>query len=157
MLSRVGAVLDRTISVRRKAAEDEPFIERLSLQAFGDFHKNAGPHTLKLTHHPESVTRLAVRGAQRLGFVVLELMRDAAWIQAIAVVASERGRGVGARLMAEAVRLARESGAARVRLTTAQANVEALELFLKCGFGIERRVPRYYARGQDACILARAL
>ena len=40
---------------------------------------------------------------------------------------------------------------------TAGNGVEALELFLKCGFAIERRLARYYARGQDACILARAL
>jgi ribosomal protein S18 acetylase RimI-like enzyme len=154
---RVAAVLDRTISVRRRTADDDPFIERLSAQAFGDFHRNAGSNTLGLTRHPESVTRVAVRAAERLGFVVLEFGRDSAWIQAIAVERSERGRGVGARLMAEAVRLARETGAPRLRLTTAQANVEALELFLKCGFAIERRLARYYARGQDACILARAL
>ncbi len=153
----MAAVLDRAISLRRRTVEDDPFIERLSAQAFGDFHGNAGPNTLGLIRHAESVTRLAVREQQRLGFIVIEFRPDAAWIQAIAVVPSERGHGVGARLMHEAVRLARETGANRVRLTTAQANVEALELFLKCGFAIERRVPRYYARGQDACILARAL
>lgn len=155
--SRVNAVLDRAISVRRRTAEDDPFIERLSAVAFADFHRSAGPNTLGLARRPESVTRIAVREQSRLGFVVLEFMRDSAWIQAIATVESERGRGVGARLMAEAVRLARESGVPRLCLTTAQANVEALALFLKCGFAIERRLPRYYARGQDACILARAL
>jgi ribosomal-protein-alanine N-acetyltransferase len=153
----VGAVLERAINIRSKTTEDAAFIEQLSAQAFGDFQHHAGPATLRLTERPGSTTRLAVRGDERLGFVVVERERDGAWISAIAVSPSERGRGVGARLMAEAARLARGSGAARLRLTTAQANVEALELFLKCGFSIDRRIPRYYARGQDACVLTRAL
>jgi ribosomal-protein-alanine N-acetyltransferase len=153
----VRAVLEHAISIRSKTAEDDAFIERLSAEAFGDFQPHAAATTLHLTRRPGSATRLATRGDERLGFVVVERERDGAWISAIAVAPSERGRGVGARLMAEAARLARAAGAARLRLTTAQANVEALELFLKCGFAIERRVPRYYARGQDACVLARAL
>jgi ribosomal protein S18 acetylase RimI-like enzyme len=136
---------------------DEAFVERLSTHAFGDFHHRAGSNTLGLTRRPRSTTRLAVRGDEPLGFVVVDLGAEGAWINAIAVVASERGRGVGARLMSEAIRLARGAGAPRLRLTTAQANVEALELFFKCGFVIERRMPRYYARGQDACVLARAV
>ena len=153
----VGAVLERAISIRSKTSEDAAFIEQLSAQAFGDFQHHAAAATLRLTERPGSTTRLAVRGDERLGFVVVERERDGAWISAIAVTPSERGRGIGARLMAEAARLARGSGAARLRLTTAQANVEALELFLKCGFSIDRRIPRYYARGQDACVLTRAL
>jgi len=100
---------------------------------------------------------VAVRDGQRLGFVTLEFGRSGGWIQAIAVSLGERGRGVGGALMAEAIRVARRAGVPRLRLTTAQANVEALELFLKCGFLIERRMPRHYARGQDACVLGRAL
>ena len=153
----MGAVLERAISIRSKTTEDDAFVAQLSAYAFGDFHHQAAATTLHLTRRPGSTTRLAVRGDERLGFVVVERERDGAWISAIAVAPSERGRGVGARLMAEAARLARGSGAARLRLTTAQANVEALELFLKCGFSIERRIPRYYARGQDACVLTRAL
>ncbi len=153
----MGAVLERTLSFRAKTAADDGFVERLSRQAFSDFEPLAGSRTLSLTRREGVVTRVAVREGERLGFVSLELGRNVAWIQAIAVSPGERGRGVGARLMAEAVEAARRAGAARLRLTTAQANVEALELFLKCGFVIERRLPRHYARGQDACVLARAL
>jgi ribosomal protein S18 acetylase RimI-like enzyme len=153
----VGSVLDRTISMRPKTHADDDFIEQLSARAFGDFQHRAGPSTLRLATRPGSTTRLAVRGDERLGFVVVEHERGGAFISAIAVAPHERGHGVGARLMAEAARLAGTWGATHMRLTTAQANVEALELFLKCGFAIERRIPRYYARGQDACVLARAL
>jgi [ribosomal protein S18]-alanine N-acetyltransferase len=157
MLRWVGAVLERTVSLRPKLVADEPFIARLSAQAFSDFDHRAGPRTLSLTQRDGVATRVAEREGQPLGFVTVEFERDGAWVQAIAVAANERGRGVGARLLAEAVRLARAKGARQLRLTTADANVEALELFLKCGFVIERRAPRYYSRGQDACILRRAL
>ncbi len=138
-------------------AGDDAFIERLSRQAFADFDPLAGPHTLSLTQGDGVVTRVAVRDGERLGFVVLQFGPSVGWIQAIAVSPSERGQGVGRTLVAEAIRVARRTGVRRLRLTTAQANVEALELFLKCGFAIERRVPRHYARGQDACVLGRAL
>jgi ribosomal protein S18 acetylase RimI-like enzyme len=60
-------------------------------------------------------------------------------------------------LLAAGIELARGAGARDVRLMTAQANVEALELFLKSGFRISERVARFYPRGQDACALVRRL
>ncbi len=151
------AVLERAVSLRPRTDDDDAFIARLSRQAFSDFDPLAGPRTVSLASRDGVVTRVAARDGERLGFVTLEFGRSGAFIQAIAVSAAERGRGVGEKLMAEAIRVARGAGAPRLRLTTAQANVEALELFLKCGFVIERRLPRYYARGQDACVLGRAL
>ena len=153
----MGAVLERVVSVRRRAPGDDAFIERLSAAAFGDFDPGAGPRTLGLARRPEAHTLVAERGPDRLGFVVVERTEGTAWVEAIAVVPSERGQGVGVVLMKEALRLARRLGASRVRLTTAQANLEALSLFLKCGFAIEGRMAHYYARGQDACALVRSV
>lgn len=153
----MGAVLERSVRLRPLTAADDTFVARLSAEAFSAFDPHAGPHTLALTRREDVVTRVAVRDARRLGFVSVEFSRGAAWIQAIAVSAHERGSGVGGKLMAEAIRVARRAGTRRLHLTTAQANVEALELFLKCGFVIERRLPRFYTHGQDACVLGRAL
>lgn len=143
--------------VRRRLPHDDAFIEALAAVAFDDFSPRAGPRTLGFAAAPSAETWVAVRGEERLGFVVVEPAGDAVWIQAIAVSPSERGRGVGGLLMRAAEHAARTHGAPRLRLTTAQANVEALELFYKHGFAIERRLPRYYARGQDACVLGRVL
>jgi len=151
------AVLERSVSVRRHGAGDDAFMERLSSLAFGDFDRDAANHTRALADKAGTQTRVAVRGNERLGFVIVELRAGTAWVQAIAVSQSERGRGLGALLMAAAERIAREAGSRRLSLTTAQANVEALELFMKRGFRIERRLPRFYGRGQDACVLVRAL
>jgi ribosomal protein S18 acetylase RimI-like enzyme len=153
----MGEVLEPQVSIRLPGPGDDAFVARLAAVAFADFDPDAGPHTRALTRKPGVRLRVAVRGGERVGFVVVELAASGAWIQAIAVVPEARGRGVGGRLMGAAERLARGAGAARLRLTTAQANVEALALFLKHGFLIERRLPRHYARGQDACVLARSL
>lgn len=78
-------------------------------------------------------------------------------IDAIAVVAAERGRGVGRSLMLAAERDAHARGVRSLSLVTAHANLAALDLFLRCGFAITRRVALRYARGQDACRLVKSL
>jgi len=105
-----------------------------------------------------ATTLVAARSGEPLGFVVVERRGEGrASLQAIAVEAGERGRGIGTRLVNAAIHLARSSGARELDLWTAQANVEALAVFLKVGFRIEERQPRFYARGQDACRLVRSL
>jgi ribosomal protein S18 acetylase RimI-like enzyme len=157
MLRPMSAVLERSIGVRPSGAGDGAFIEALATLAFGEFDPDSGPHTWALTQKRGVRTLIATRPGAPIGFIVLEAAPEATHVQAIAVAPSERGRGIGATLMAAAVRWARAAGSAQLRLITAQANVEALELFLKNGFAIERQLPRFYARGQDACVLSRRL
>src|SRR4051812_31329682 len=107
---RMARVLERDLVVRRAGPSDDAFIGRLSRLAFSPFDPDAEAHTRRLTHQPGVEIRIAVRGDDRLGFVVVELGRGTAWIQAIAVVAEERGRGVGALLMRSAERVARAAG-----------------------------------------------
>jgi ribosomal-protein-alanine N-acetyltransferase len=153
----MSRVLDDAISVRHLAPGDADFIERLSELAFSEFGPEAGPRIRRMTEGESAEVFVAVRGRERLGFLLLEHQRDSGYISAIAVAKSERGRGVGARLMAAAERAGRRAGRRRLSLTTAQANLEALELFLKSGFEIVRQLPRYYKAGQDACVLVRSL
>jgi ribosomal-protein-alanine N-acetyltransferase len=80
-----------------------------------------------------------------------------ALLQAIAVEPRARGRGVGSALLSAVEQLARSRDAPAIRLCTAQANLEALDLFLKHGFVIERRLARFYAKGQDACTCVKRL
>jgi len=133
-------------------------VASLAQEAFGVFSRHAEGTALKMLHEPDSATLIAVRGGRPVGLVVVEDQGGGlASIQAIAVRPGERGQGVGQRLMTAAIRTAREGGAHELRLCTAQANVEALSLFLKAGFRIVRRMPRFYPRGQDACELSRSI
>lgn len=147
-------VLARDVEIRRYGAGDQDFVAALAALAFRDFEKNPALTTLRMLR-PPSLTLIASRGEEPAGFVILEPHAGAlASIQAIAVAPGERCHGVGTRLLRTGLAAARRGGAREVRLCTAQANVEALSLFLKHGFVILRRMPRFYPRGQDACLLA---
>jgi ribosomal protein S18 acetylase RimI-like enzyme len=153
----MDALIDRAIQIRRRSPGDDAFLEQLGRAAFSVFNPDAGLHTRRLVERPQTETLVLTRDRERLGFLVLTLRGEVASIDAVAVLAEERGRGLGTHLMQVAERVARQAGCRILTLTTAQANVEALELFLKCGFRIERRLARYYAAGQDACVLTRRL
>jgi len=153
----VAVALDTTLRIRRADAADEAFIGRLADTAFRDFDPRAREHTLESVRAPGAVTLLALRDDEPVGFAVIEFGRTHAALQAIAVEARERGRGLGARLMHSVEHAARKHGVRSLRLCTAQANVEALGLFMKHGFRIERRMQRFYANGQDACALTKSV
>ena len=150
----MAGVLERNVAIRRYGAADQDFVAALAALAFRDFEKNPALTTLRMLR-PPSLTLIANRGEEPAGFVIVEPhAAGLASIQAIAVAPGERCRGVGTRLLGAALAAARRAGAREIRLCTAQANVEALSLFLKHRFAIVRRMPRFYPRGQDACLLA---
>lgn len=95
---------------------------------------------------------------QRVGFATISDEGDGViMLNAIAVVRSERGRGIGHYLMLAFERFARVRGGRRLELCTADYNLAALDLFLRHGFRLLRRRERFYDRGQDACILVKDL
>jgi ribosomal-protein-alanine N-acetyltransferase len=154
----MSAVLSHEVGIRRFAPADERFVVALASEAFAPFARQSDVTTQRMLLEPSSTTLVATRERKPVGFVVVEQHgRGRASIQAIAVTATERAGGVGQRLLAAAIRLARDGGARELHLCTAQANVEALALFLKAGFRIIERLPRFYPRGQDACSLSLAI
>jgi ribosomal protein S18 acetylase RimI-like enzyme len=67
-----------------------------------------------------------------------------AWIEDVVVDRDARGRGVGALLTREALRLAQESGARTVDLTSRPSREAANRLYAKLGFQLrETNVYRY--------------
>ncbi len=156
--SWVSVALESRVAIRRVEASDHGFLARLGREAFGDFDLRAEDHTLAIVRQAGVLTLVATLGEKPVGFASVELGRGGmAHLQAIAVTGAERGRGLGQRLLVAAERLARARGATFFHLTTAQANVEAIALFLKCGFAIDRRHRRFYGRGQDACTMVKDL
>jgi len=87
-----------------------------------------------------SVVRVAERDGIALGFIACHVLprleRDDPIIRiiALAVDTGARGRGVGAVLLAEAERVAREAGAAFVEVTAGHHRAEARRLFEHAGF-----------------------
>jgi hypothetical protein len=54
-------------------------------------------------------------------------------------------------------RFALQHGSRRLELCTAACNLAALDLFLRRGFRMLTRKQRFYALGQDACVLVKDL
>lgn len=154
----MSVALESRVAIRRAQPSDDAFFARLGHEAFGDFDLRARESTLGIVHQAGMVTLVAALDGKPVGFVSIELARGGiGYVQAIAVRATERGRGLGQRLLVAAEHAARARGATFLHLTTAQANVEAIAMFLRCGFAIERRYRRFYGRGQDACTMVKRL
>jgi len=83
--------------------------------------------------------------------------RDHAELCAIAVAPGARGSGVGTQLVREVVRALELAGVARLTLHTAQANLSGLDLFLKLGFRVNARIPRFYRGMFEACAMSKTL
>lgn len=80
---------------------------------------------------------------------------DTADIDNIAVSERYRGCGMGAVLLEELVRAARERGAAKIFLEVRVSNAVAMSLYLKHAFkGVYART-RYYTDGEDCLVMAR--
>jgi len=145
------------ISVRSARRGDRAFIRELSVQVFSEYTPRAGVRALPMTERRGSVTLVAEWRGALAGFAVLVLERTRASLDAIAVSDDARGHGVGRRLLAAVERVARERGVESIELVTADANVAALDLFLRAGFERARQLKGYYPRGQDAQLLRKKL
>ena len=129
----------------------------LSRAAFSEYSGEAEARAAEML---KADTRLLVceRDGRPVGFAALGFgPQSTARLDAIAVVEEWRGRGVGRALLSAAEQRARDAGALRLRLATADSNLAALDLFLKHGYRIVRTEQRYYPRGQNAHVLERDL
>lgn len=138
-----------TIAIRPRASSDGEFIVALAGEAFGEY--TPGVQRTILASATRGRTLVAMDGERRVGFAIVEFGSDhTAYLAAISVVESERGRGVGGRILRAAERLARSRGARTFALTTAESNVAAVELFIRHGFVRADNERIRYPRGQPA-------
>ena len=79
-----------------------------------------------------------------LGFILVSCVGDEAEVVTIAVAPAERGSGLGARLLGEALAHARALGAANVFLEVEEGNAAALALYHRFGFSVCGRRRGYY-------------
>jgi ribosomal-protein-alanine N-acetyltransferase len=92
-----------------------------------------------------------------LGYVVSDVMpnhgRDIGHVKDLAVRPEARGRGVGSSLLRRALVALSLDGASLVKLEVRAGNDPALSLYRGVGFDPARRIPRYYADGEDAFLM----
>jgi ribosomal protein S18 acetylase RimI-like enzyme len=148
------------ITFRRYAPADADFVRAVADEAFSEYDGGggrSGTHALTVANATRTHTLVAERANRPVGFVMLVVASGTAHVSAIAVVRTARGQGIGARLLHAAEQLARTLGARVVALETGEANLAALDMFLRAGYRIDGRIARYYTTGYDALTLRRDL
>ena len=96
-----------------------------------------------------------------VGYVVADCVRNHGepfgHVKDIAVRARQRGEGVGATLLGQALDALRRQGAATAKLEVRPSNEAARALYADFGFDRLRTVPGYYDDGEDALVYVRPL
>lgn len=134
--------------------EDAEYIRSLSATAFAEYSKDPADSTLWMAEH--GTTFVALRGGVRVGFLAIDLTRQPTpEVSAVAVNPGARGRRIGQELLGIGEDATRRAGYKALVAHTADANLAALALFLRCGFRIQRRLNRYYLNMYDACELVK--
>jgi ribosomal protein S18 acetylase RimI-like enzyme len=157
-----------SIYVRTAAVGDGAFVHDLASEVFSAYAHDARRAIRSILCAPDTETLVAEIDSLRAGFVVLQyeqLARDfgpwarptVAHINAIATQPDAQGRGIGRHLLESAEKAARGRSARSLSLATGERNARARRLFSAGGFVELARVERYYARGQTALLMHRAL
>jgi ribosomal-protein-alanine N-acetyltransferase len=93
-----------------------------------------------------------------VGFVVADVIRrdGQPWghVKDLAVHPDRRGRGIGSRLLLEALQVL-AGRTDRVGLEVRASNDTAQRLYRQFGFEVRRRDPGYYSDGEDALLMVR--
>jgi len=152
----MSSLVAPTVSIRLRQPADRAFLERLARDAFGEYSADGGRTAIVMIERLS--TLVASRGEQPVGFATLERLEPGvAALAAIAVVERERGQGVGQRLLNAAEARAASWGARRLELHTAEANLAAFELFVRAGYRLVGRIPRFYRGVFGACVMVKPL
>ncbi len=109
-----------------------------------------GPDAIALTLGLPGVFGFLQQGA---GMILARATADESEVLTLAVVPTERRRGVARTLLAAAKQEAARRGAAAMFLEVSTANVPAKRLYESAGFAAVGRRKRYYADGTDALLL----
>lgn len=142
--------------LRQRLPADDSFIADLAERAFSEYDLRSGVNTARMAR--SGATYIACRAETRLGFaIVLRPTKGSAELSAIAVEERARGTGVGTALLSFVERALAAEGVEELRLHTAEANLAAMDLFLKCGFAVQQRLPRFYRGVFGACSLHKRL
>lgn len=95
-------------------------------------------------------------GEGLLGYILFVNTSDGhvSWIMSLAVTPHQQGRGLGRRLMVEALRRLRSEHVHQVRLTVEPTNAAAIVLYRSLGFSSDEGVVKdYFGPGEDRLIM----
>ena len=135
-------------ALRPARPEDAPSVTALVRAAYARWVPRLGREPAPMTEDDPGLiaagaVSLLEEAGRLLGVLVLIPEPDALLIENVAVAPDAQGRGLGGLLLAEAERVARESGRRRVRLYTNAAMTENIDFYARRGFVETRRATEH--------------
>lgn len=96
-----------------------------------------------------------------VGYVVADVVRrygtEIGHVKDLAVAPAHRRLGVGGALLERALTVLADQDVRRAKLEVREGNDAARGLYERFGFRLRRRLPRYYADGEDALVFVTEL
>lgn len=139
------------LTIRPASRADVDGLVALEAGAFA--HDRASRRALRHAVDSGTISVLvADDGGRVAGAAVIERRRGSgvARLTSVAVAPDRLGRGLGARLLADAEAEAAAQGVARLRLEVRADNAAAIRLYARAGYRRFKVVPRYYEDGGEA-------
>lgn len=146
------------MNIARLGPESAPLLAALHGQCFAEGWSADSMATLLATPGTAALATVDENGPA--GFILYRIAADEAEVITLGILPARRERGLGAHLLAAALRAMATSGAAMCFLEVAADNIAALALYKGAGFREVGQRPNYYkeaGRAVDALVLRRDL
>ncbi|MFC5602048.1 GNAT family N-acetyltransferase [Sporosarcina koreensis] len=86
-------------------------------------------------------------------FVIVPLTKETVEIKNIAVCEDKQGRGIGKKLLLEAIKVAKSNGYNIFEIGTGNSSIGQLALYQKCGFRISGVIKDFFVQHYDTVIM----
>jgi len=149
--------MSATVGYRRAVLGDLRAIAAMERRYFGRHAFGPGMLLYLLLNAGEGF-QVAEAEGEVVGYIVVRresVRRGRAELSTFAVREDMRGRGIGSALLVQALEHLDQSGVRRLVLQVSVQNDRARTLYERFGFRIERTLPGYYGRGEDAYLMSR--
>ena len=157
--SRAAAGAQWRYDVRPLTAAQLDECWRLDHRCFVDGEAYSRETFEYLLTSPESVSYRAVTpDGTMVGFIVGIVEPDqTGHITTLGVAPEHRRRGVARRMLFKVEEGFRRRGVRITRLEVRSVNTGAQDLYLKLGFAVTQRLPRYYSNGGDGLLMIKSI
>ena len=142
--------------IRPARADDADALTRLELVAFGADAWSRGQVEGELAGATRHVL-VAESDDDVIGYAATAIAGDVADLTRIVVAETQRRAGVASALLAALHDAAAQAGSERMLLEVAESNLDARAFYAAHGYTELSRRRDYYANGDDALVLGRAL
>lgn len=142
--------------LRSATPQDLEQLYRVEVTCFGERHFRR-EHLDWILRNPKALTLVEDGGAGVVGALMLLFEGQVCRVLSVAVVPSERRRGLGRRMMAATEEISCGRGCTVIRLEVSTRNLGAVEFYRRLGYEIDGVLPRYYSWGEDAYSMRKAV